>query len=104
MCWVKIELWMWLGNELKGDFEFRSEMRSLREEDVEEGTTIRQLLQHLAKRYPPIAKNIFNLKENRLYDHIVINYNNKVISPHIVHDQVLKDGDKVTVLPMYMGG
>jgi len=31
-------------------------------------------------------------------------YNDRVISPHIVHEQVLKDGDKIKVLPVYMGG
>lgn len=101
---VTIELWLWLGEELGGDFESPSEMRSVREERVKEGTTIRQLLENLAGRYPPIAKNIFDTKAKRLLPHVVLNYNDHVISPHIVHDQVLKDGDKILILPVYMGG
>lgn len=101
---VTIELWMWLGKELGSDFESLSEMRSKKEEEVEEGTTIRQLLGRLARRYPPIARDVFDLKEKRMYPHVVVNYNDRVISPHIVHDQVLRDGDKITILPMYVGG
>ena len=101
---VMIELWLWLGNELKGDFESPSEMRSIREEEVEEGTTIRQLLDDLASRYLPIAQKIFDPQEKKLYSNVVMNYNDQVISPHIVHDQVLKDGDKLTIFPLYAGG
>ncbi len=101
---ITIEIWLWLGRELGDDFESPSEMRSIREENVEEGITIGQLLDNLAGRYPPIAQCVFDTKAKRLLPHIVVNYNDRVISPHIVHDQVLKDGDKITVLPLYMGG
>lgn len=101
---VTIELWLWLGNELKGGFESVSEMRSVKEENVEEGTTIRQLLDHLAKCYPPIAEKVFDLTEKRVYPYVIVNYNDRVISPYEVYDKVLKDGDKITILPMYVGG
>ena len=101
---VTIEIWLWLGRELGDDFASPSEMRSIREESVEAGTTVRQLLDNLAGRYPPIAQYIFDAKAKRLLPHIVVNYNDRVISPHIVHDQVLHDGDKITVLPVYVGG
>jgi len=104
MSWITIEIWMWLGKELRGDFESPSEMRSIKREEIEEGTTVQQLFDHLAKRYSAIANNIFNIKEKRVYPHILVNYNDRVISPHIILDQVLKDGDKITILPMYMGG
>ena len=101
---ITIEIWLWLGRELGDDFESPSEMRSIREENVEEGITIRQLLDNLAGRYPPIARSVFDTRGKRLLPHIVVNYNDRVISPHIVYDQVLKDGDKITILPIYMGG
>lgn len=101
---ITIELWLWLGKKMGGDFNSPSEMRSIREEEVSEGTTIRQLLHVLAKRYPPIAQNVFNIDEEKIAPHIIINYNDRVISPHIVLDQILGDGDKITILPMYMGG
>lgn len=101
---VTIELWLWLGNELQGDFESPSLMRSFREEKIEEGTNIRQLLDLLARRYPPLARVVFDLEAQRLHPYVVLNYNGSVISPYVVYDQVLQDGDKITVLPMYMGG
>ena len=101
---VTVEIWLWLGKELGEDFKSLSEMRSLKEESVEEGTTIHQLLDSLARCYPPIARHIFDIQVKKLSPNVVVIYNDQVISPHIVHEQVLKDGDKVKVLPIYMGG
>ena len=101
---VTIELWLWLGDELKGEFESPSKMRSIRVERTEEGTTIRQLLQDLARRYSPIAKGVYDMKTEMLYPHVVLNYNDRIISPYEIYDKILKDGDKITVLPMFFGG
>jgi molybdopterin converting factor small subunit len=101
---VTIELWFWMGKELGKDFESQSEMCSYKQELIEEGTTIRQWLYHLAGAYPSIAEKVFDLTQRKLYPHVVLNYNDRVINPHRVHDQVLRDGDKITILPMYMGG
>jgi len=101
---VTVEIWLWLGKKLGEDFKSLSEMRSLKEESVEEGTTIRQLLDSLARCYPPIAQNIFDPKVKEVYPHVIVNYNDQVISPYVVCEQVLRDGDKITVLPVYMGG
>jgi sulfur carrier protein ThiS len=104
MIRVTIELWLWLGEELGTDFRSPSAMRSITEETVERGITIRGFLEDLAKRYPPIARAVFDLNSGSVYPHIVVNYNDRVISPHIVHDQLLREGDKITVVPMYVGG
>lgn len=101
---VTIEIWMWIGNDLGKDFESLSEMRSRKKESVEETITIRQFLDSLARRYPPIAREIFNIQEGNLYSNIVVIHNDKVISPYIVHERILEDGDKITILPMYAGG
>jgi molybdopterin converting factor small subunit len=101
---VTVEAWLWLGHELGDDFESPSEMRSKKEEEVREGTTIRELLEHLARRYSPIAEKIFDLKKKTLYPNVVLTYNNQVISPYVVYDQILSQGDKITILPMYVGG
>lgn len=101
---ITIELWLWLGEELKGDFELRSEMCSAREEVIEEGISIGDLLTRLADRYHPIAQKIFDKREKRVCPNLVVTYNDRVISPHSVLEQVLKDGDKITIIPMYTGG
>jgi molybdopterin converting factor small subunit len=101
---VTVELWLWLGKELKGDFESPSEMRSVRNEVVEEGTNIGQLLNNLANRYDPFGQKVFDIREKRLHPHVVLTYNDHVISPHNLYEQVLKEGDKITIMPLYTGG
>ncbi|MGQ9695290.1 MAG: MoaD/ThiS family protein [Thermodesulfobacteriota bacterium] len=104
MISVQVELWLWLSNELREDFDYLSPMRCGRREEVSEGMTIGQLLANLAKRYSPLANKVYNLGEDKLYPYLVINYNERVISPYVVYDQPLKEGDKITILPMYVGG
>ncbi|GAH57155.1 unnamed protein product [marine sediment metagenome] len=101
---ITVEIWLWLGKELGEDFKSLSEMRSLKEENVEEGTTIHQLLDSLAQCYPPIAQNIFDPKLKKVNPQLLVNYNDKMISPYVVKEQVLKDGDKITIFPVYVGG
>lgn len=101
---VTIELWLWLGRELGDDFESPTPMRSLKHEGVAPGTTIRGVLERLAARYPAIGRVVFDMKTKNIHPHVVVNYNDQVISPHVVQDQILKDGDKITILPMYVGG
>lgn len=104
MIKVQVEIWLWLSNELKEDFEVLSPMRCKRQEEVPEGTTIGQLLATLARRYPPLANKVYDLEENKISPYIVVNYNERVINPYVVGEQPLKEGDKITVLPMYVGG
>ncbi len=104
MIRVQIELWLWLSDELKGDFEFLSPMRCLRKEEVPEGTAIGQLLEDLAKRYPPLGHKVYSFSEKKGHPYWVVNVNERVSNPYVVYEQLLKDGDKITVLPMYVGG
>jgi len=101
---VTIELWLWLGGELKGDFESPSEMRSIREEVVEEGTSIGDLLHSLANRYHPIRQRVFDIEDRRLRTDVVVTHNDRVTHPQTVLEQILKDGDKITIMPLYTGG
>jgi len=101
---VTVEIWLWLGKELGNNFESPSAMRSIKEESVAEGTTIRQLLDNLATHYQAIGRRVFDQQAKSVYPDIVMVYNDSAISPHVVHEQVLKDGDKITILPVYAGG
>ena len=101
---VIIEIWMWLGKELGEDFESPSALRSTKKELVEEGTTIQQVLDNLANRYDSIAREVFDIRAKRVYPHVVVTHNDLVIDPHIVHEQTLKYGDKIRILPMDIGG
>jgi sulfur carrier protein ThiS len=99
---VSIELW--LGKKIGGDFEAISETRSRLREEVEEGTTIRQLLNHLARRNAIFALEVFDPEAGRLNSMVVVNYNDRIISHTEVYDQVIGDGDKITIVPVYAGG
>lgn len=76
----------------------------MKKEKVKPGTTIGELLDDLARRYPAIAENVFDTQKQRLFPQVVLNYNDRVINPHIAHNQVLNDGDKICIFPIYTGG
>lgn len=102
MVRVKVELWMWLAEQLGQDFVSPSKMRSVLETEVKEGTTVRDLFEDLAERYPPIRQKVF--RDHSFDQYVVVNLNNRSVSAVKLCDRVLEDGDKITVLPMYLGG
>jgi len=61
MIKVKIEIWMWMGKELGVDFDSLSEMRSMLEMDVKDGTIITEFIQSPARRHQPIIERIFDI-------------------------------------------
>ena len=101
---ITVEIWLWLGEELSPGFESPTKMRSVGQEKVENGTSIGDLLEKLAREYPAIEQRIFDIKERRLRNTVFLTYNNRVINPHTVLDQVLQDDDKITIIPAYIGG
>jgi sulfur carrier protein ThiS len=101
---VTVELWLWLGEDLKGHFESPSETRSVREEHVKEGTILRELLCDLASRYEPIEKQVFDIRKRMLRPGLTATYNQRVIPPDEFYKQVLRNGDKITIFQMYTGG
>ena len=103
---IRIELWMWLGNELGGGFQTLSEMRSFREMEVEEGLTLIQLLDRLAAQSSLIEEKVFDRKSRRLLPHlsVVVTQDGLAVSPFDVEKSALKDGYRITVLPIYVGG
>jgi len=104
--YIRIELWMWLGNNLGGGFQALSEMRSFREMDVEEGLTVTQLLDRLAAQSPVIEEKVFDRKNRKLLPNlsVVVTHDGLAVSPFDVEKSKLKDGYKITVLPLYVGG
>jgi len=103
---IRIELWMWLGNDPGDGFQALSEMRSFREMDVEEGLTIIQLLDRLAAQSPVIEEKIFDRKNRKLLPNlsVVVTQDGLAVSPLDLEKSEMKDGYKITVLPLYVGG
>jgi len=103
---ICIELWVWLGDKVGADFQPLSEMRSFSEMEVEEGLTVIQLFDRLASRYPLFEEKIFNRDSKKLHPNlsVILTQNGQVVSPFDIEKNVLKDGYKITVLPLYVGG
>lgn len=104
--WIHVELWMWLGDQLGEDFQSPSEMRSIKEMEVEEGLTVIQLFDRLASRYPIIGEKIFDRKSKKFFSNlsVIVTQNGQVVSPFNIEENALRDGYKITVLPLYVGG
>jgi sulfur carrier protein ThiS len=101
---VKIELWMWLGKELGADFRSVSEMCSVLEKEVQDGTAVKDLFAELAEKYQSIGEKVFN-KEKKLFNpNVIVMFNDQVISLKELHERILKEGDKLKVMPIYVGG
>jgi hypothetical protein len=103
---IRIELWMWLGDKPGGGFQTLSEMRSFREMDVEEGLTVIQLLDCLAVQSPLIEEKIFDRKNRKLLPNlsVVVTHEGLVVSPFDMEKTQIRDGYKLTILPLYVGG
>ena len=103
---IRIELWMWLGNEPGGGFQTLSEMRSFREMEVEEGLSLIQLLDRLAAQSSLIEEKVFDRKSRKLLPHlsVVVTQDGLAVSPFDMEKSPLKDGYKITILPLYVGG
>ncbi len=104
MITITIEVWLSMGEELGGDFQSLSHMRSVLDTTVKEGTRVGKLFDQLADRYPPIGEKVFDRKTQRFCGDVVVTFNERVISPSDVCGRILQRGDKITVLPVYAGG
>jgi len=103
---IRIELWMWLGKDPGAGFQALSEMRSMREMDVEEGLTVLQLLARLAAQSPVLEEKIIDRKNRNLLPtlSVVVTHDGLAVSPFDMEKSEMKDGYKITVLPLYVGG
>jgi molybdopterin converting factor small subunit len=105
MAKVQVEFWAWIGKDLDV-VQPISDMRSLIEVELEEGITVINLFEKLAKRYTQIQNEIFDHEEksfNRKIN-VIVTHNNQIISPFDLGGDVLNDGDKILILPYYAGG
>lgn len=102
MARVKIGLWMWQGKEMGPEWVTPGDLRANLETEVPEGTTVRGFIENLAERYPPIREKVF--PNHQFSPHVVVTLNHRGISKDELLDQVLQDGDVITVVPLIVGG
>jgi hypothetical protein len=104
MIKVRIELWMWMGEELGSDFQPLSRMCSVLETKAPEGTDVRTFLFGLAERHPAVARKVFDREAGALYPNVIMTFNDQVIGVREFYDRTLRDGDRIKVMPVYVGG
>jgi molybdopterin converting factor small subunit len=103
MVRVKVEFWARSGSgkEWGPEFEFPADKRAALNLCVKDGTTVRALFEDL-ERYPAIKSEVFSGRNFR--PEINLALNSLVMGHDELYDRVLTDGDRISVLPMYVGG
>jgi molybdopterin converting factor small subunit len=99
---VRVEFLMWIGNDVGPDFVSPSDSRAALECAIEDGTTLRQLFEGLAVKYPVIAERVFS--DHYLKKNMVITVNRLAVNPNELYERAMADGDVVTLVPIYIGG
>lgn len=95
---VIVEVVPWLTDH----FDHKGQGRLRIREAVPQGTTILDLLQHVARQYPGFGRTAF--PNGELSGHISVMLNNRWLQPSYNLDKQLKDNDTITLLPVYTGG
>ncbi|MGB9698928.1 MAG: MoaD/ThiS family protein [Thermodesulfobacteriota bacterium] len=103
---VQVELWLWLSDQLEPDFQKLSPMRSVKEVEVEEGLTVRELFDRLAAKYPLLAEKVFDRDKKKFRPNLsaMVTKEEMVLSPFNLERDPLPPGCKITVMPVYVGG
>jgi len=104
MIRIRLELWLRMGKDLGKDFQRLSDTCYVLEEEIGDGVTVRNFFNHLAEKDQPIREKIFESGKNIFYPDVVVTLNDRIIDPDELYERILKDGDKITVLPIFMGG
>ena len=93
---------MWLGTEMGPEWVSPTDSRATMQTEVPDGTTVRQFLDSLAERYPPIREKVF--PDHDLAKYVIAILNQKGMDRDELLNQVLTSGDELTVLPIFVGG
>ncbi len=104
MIKVRLELWLRLGSELGREFHWTSDSCALLEEEIEEGTTVRNFFEQLSEKYSAFHERIFEREKGRISPEVVVTLNDRIVDPLELSDRILEDGDKIILLPMFSGG
>lgn len=103
MSKVRLEILSWLTETLDLDIEGESDAISL-EQEIEEGKTVRDLLNRLAARYQPFGQVVFDVKSQKLTDRVSIFFNGSNLELANGLATKLSDGDTLTFVAPIIGG
>ena len=102
MVRVKVEFWTQSrsGKDWGPDFQLQAGKPVTLDLCIADGTTVRALFEDL-ERYPRVKAEVF---DRNFRPEINLALNSLVMGHDELYDRVLTDGDRITVLPVYMGG
>ncbi len=101
MSKVRLEILSWLTETL--DIEETSSAVSL-EQEIEEGKTVRDLINRLATRYQRFGQTVFDINAQKLTGKVSIFFNGRTLELVNGLETKLSDGDTLTFVPLIEGG
>lgn len=101
MSKVSLEILSWLTETL--DIEEKSNAINL-EQEIEEGKTVRDLLNRLATRYPRFGQVVFDVKAQKLTERVSIYFNGRNLELANGLATKLSDGDTLAFVAPIVGG
>ena len=75
-----------------------------REQQVEEGQTVRHLLVQLATQYPRFEQSVFDTNLQKISEKVFILYQGRLLELADGLETQLKDGDSLVFVPVIQGG
>lgn len=97
---VQIEVIPWLTDLLEEHGSGRARWR----EGIEPGDTVGALIARLHRSHARLAEAVFNLEEGHLTGLVNLLLNDRALELAGGVDAVLRDGDRLTLIPAYAGG
>ena len=95
---IRIEVCSWLADKLISDHENPLNLK------VEEGTTISIFLSYLSDNSKIFNEYVFNVKEKKLKEHILIFVNDRYLELNGGKERILQNGDCIIIVPIMSGG
>jgi molybdopterin converting factor small subunit len=97
---VTVEAIAWVTQFVGGD----GTRRTVFDEAVEPGATVRSVLSRLADCHPTLRDVLWDRASGDLAEHIEILVNDAVLGLTYTLDSPVQDGDRITLLGQYAGG
>jgi len=100
MSKVKVEIVPWLPTL----FGAKQSTRLVLEEEMRDGSTVRDLVKQLGERYPEFGKLAFDPETQDLTTHVNVVVNDRLLELLDGINTRVQEGDTVLLIPAYAGG
>ncbi|MGQ9858833.1 MAG: MoaD/ThiS family protein [Thermodesulfobacteriota bacterium] len=101
---VEIELWLGLEEDLGGVFQRISPVRSRAVFQLASGTSVGELFSSVAREIPLVCQRVFNAETRKFSPEVVVIKNDAVASGSTLSEEKLSHGDRILIVPVYLGG